>query len=156
MNLTLVSATAKDLGTFVAFMRQLQEDDPWSCPFDEAAATSALRGLIENPTLGRAWLIHADQQPIGYIVLTMDYSLEYGGKCAWVDEFFIQKQHRGKGLGAEAMRLFEKEARKLGALTVHLQVNEGNRAIELYRRMGFEGHGRQMLTKWLVPHRGAR
>jgi diamine N-acetyltransferase len=146
---TFSPATTEDLDVLVALMSQMQADDPWSCPFDPTKARTAVETLLQDPSLGRIWLILADAETIGYIVLTFDYSLEYNGKCAWVDEFFIHKDYRGKGLGGQALCFFEDAARDLGARTIHLEVNHGNRAVELYRRAGFEDHNRYLMTKWI-------
>jgi len=87
---------------------------------------------------------------VGYIVLSFDYSLEYGGRCGWVDEFFVRREYRGKGIGSQALRFFMERARELGVKTVHLGVRCGNPAIELYRRAGFKEHDAYVMTKWLT------
>jgi len=79
--------------------------------------------------------------------MAFDYSLEYRGKGAWVAEFFVRPTHRGQGIGAHALEFFAEQARQLGVTVVHLEVNHGNPAIELYRRMGFEDHHRYLMTK---------
>jgi GNAT superfamily N-acetyltransferase len=147
-------AHPEDLTELVAMMKELQADDPWSCPFDERLASNAMDELLRNPSLGCVWTIAASQtngsQTIGYIVMAFDYSLEYRGKGAWVDEFFIRPAHRGQGIGAQALEFFAEQARQLGVTVVHLEVNRGNPAIELYRRAGFEDHQRYLMTKWIV------
>jgi len=142
-------AGPNDIGTLLNLMRALQEDDPWSVPFEQDRAREAVRLLVENESYGRAWLIHDEGRAIGYIVMSFDYSLEYGGRNAWVDEFFIEKESRGQGLGAQVLDFFEEQARQAGATAVHLEVNPGNRAIELYRRRGFTDHHRYLMTKFL-------
>lgn len=149
MTVSFRPARLTDLKMLVAMMEELQKDDPWSAPFEENRARDAVRGLIADPSLGRVWVICDGANPIGYIVLTFDYSLEYAGKCAWVDEVFVRKQYRGKGIGSQTLEFFAAEAKKLGARTIHLEVNHGNPAIELYRRAGFEDHDRYLLTKWV-------
>ena len=144
----LQAVTREDLELLVRMMRQLQADDPWSCAFEDEKARAAAEGLLLDPSAGRIWLICLEERPLGYIVLSFDYSLEYGGKCAWVDEFFIRGAP-GKGFGTRALELFSQAARELGAKTVHLEVNRGNPAIDLYRRAGFEDHDRYLMTKWL-------
>jgi GNAT superfamily N-acetyltransferase len=146
---TFSQAEIKDIDVVVSLMSQMQADDPWSGPFDEAKARSAVETLVRDPSLGRIWLTVVEDEPIGYIVMTFDYSLEYNGKCAWVDEFFIQKNYRGKGFGSQTLRFFEDAARGLGAKTIHLGVHHGNPAIELYRRAGFEAHQSYLMTKWI-------
>lgn len=149
MAIEFTLARPQDLQELLAMMTELQTDDPWSCTFDEKFARSVMDELLRNPSVGRVWIISAGAETIGYIVMAFDYSLEYRGKGAWVDEFFIRPAHRGQGVGAKALEFFEEQARLLGVKVVHLEVNHGNPAIELYRRRGFEDHQRYLMTKWI-------
>ena len=130
-------------------MRLLQEDDPWTVPFEEQRVARDLRALLEHPHYGMAFLICDTSEPVGYLLLCFDFSLEYGGKGAWIDELFVDRAHRGRGLGAEAMKFAEQAAREAGAQVLHLEVNRGNPAIDLYRRQGFTEHDRYLLSKWI-------
>ncbi len=150
MPINFALAGADDLPELLAMMKELQVDDPWSCRFDEQLAHGAMEGLLRDPSLGRVWMIGSGSEKIGYIVMAFDYSLEYRGKNAWVDEFFIRPAHRGKGFGAEALAFFVAQARRLGVKAVHLEVNHGNPAIDLYRRVGFQDHRRYLMTKWIA------
>ncbi len=150
MQVALQPAALTDLSQLVNMMKELQADDPWSVPFERAAAERAMDQLLQDPSLGRVWLIAADEQIIGYIVMCFDYSLEYGGRGAWVDEFFVRPSHRGLGIGSQALDFFVQQAKALGVTTVHLEVNHENPAIELYRRKGFEDHERYLMTKWIT------
>lgn len=147
MNITFHLATPKDLPALVAMMKELQQDDPWSCPFLEENAARVTERLLRDPSLGRVWFILAGEERVGYIVMCFDYSVEYGGHGAWVDEFFVRRSHRGRGIGTKALEFFVEQAKALGASVVHLEVNHGNRAIDLYRRLGFEDHQRYLMTK---------
>jgi GNAT superfamily N-acetyltransferase len=142
-------AVPTDIAALLPLMRAMQDDDPWSTPFDELTVADTVRTLLENACAGLVWLITAGTQSIGYIVICFDYSLEYGGKGAWIDEFFVAREYRGQGLGAAVMRIAEEKARESGARCLHLEVSRGNPAIELYRRAGFEAHDRYLMTKWL-------
>jgi len=138
-----------DVSTLLDLMRALQQEDPWSVPFEEERAERAVLLLLANESYGRIWLIHHAGRVAGYIVMSFDYSLEYGGRNAWVDEFFIEKEFRGQGLGAQVLGFFEQQARQAGATAIHLEVNQGNKAIDLYRRRGFTDHHRYLMTKLL-------
>lgn len=131
-------------------MKHLQQDDPWSIPFDETEAKQAVEQLLRDSSLGRIWLISADGDAIGYIVMAFDYSLEYRGRGAWVDEFFVTETRRGLGIGTQALDFFLQQAKEMDISVVHLEVNHGNRAIDLYRRRGFEDHHRYLMTKWII------
>ncbi|HZQ70558.1 MAG TPA: GNAT family N-acetyltransferase [Terriglobales bacterium] len=149
-NVTFQQASTEHLDALVALMREMQADDPWSCEFTDQGAREAARNLILDPSLGRIWMICIGHDAVGYIALSFDYSLEYGGKCGWVDEFFVRREHRGKGIGSRALEFFAVRARELGARTLHLGVRRGNPAIDLYRRAGFREHDAYVMTKWLT------
>lgn len=150
MTITYPAAGAEDVAELLAMMKELQADDPWSCPFDEVTTARVTEHLLRNPQLGRIWFIAANGQNIGYIVMSYDYSLEYRGRNAWVDEFFIRPSHRGLGIGSQALEFFARKAKELGVAVVHLEVNHGNPAIDLYRRMGYEDHQRYLMSKWII------
>ena len=150
MAITFHAAAPEDLTELLRMMKELQADDPWSCPFDEAVTSRVTEQLLRDPSLGRVWFIASDGENIGYIVMAFDYSLESRGRNAWVDEFFVRRTHRGQGIGTQALDFFTRQAKELGITAVHLEVNHGNPAIELYRRRGFEDHHRYLMTKWIV------
>lgn len=141
-------ATDDDIECILAFMRDFYAIDAY--PFDVRIARRVLSDLIHAPTFGRVWLIDVDGGPIGYVVLTLGYSLEYHGRDAFVDELYIQAEQRGKGIGTQVMTFVEGACRELGAHAIHLEVERGNVAGQrLYRRAGFDGADRYLLTKRL-------
>lgn len=142
------SIRLEELPILLNLMRAMQEEDPWSVPFEEDQVRETLKNLLANREFGQGWFVAEGQQIIGYIVMAFDYSLEYGGRNAWVDEFYIEKNSRGRGIGAQVLDFFERTAQEAGATAVHLEVNQGNKAIDPYRRRGFEDHHRYLMTKW--------
>jgi ribosomal protein S18 acetylase RimI-like enzyme len=61
-----------------------------------------------------------------------------GDKVLYVYSIEIVPEHRGRGLGREAMRLFEEEARSRGLSGASLTVLGGNEvARSLYRSLGY-------------------
>ena len=142
-------AVQEDIETILGLMRCMQVDDAWEESFHEATVQKNLEELLANPAYGLIYLVREAQYPIGYLVLCFDFSLEYHGKGAWVDELFIGTDYRGKGIGSELLELAETASREHGAKVLHLEVNHGNHAIELYRRRGFVEHRRFLMTKSL-------
>jgi ribosomal protein S18 acetylase RimI-like enzyme len=149
-------ATESDAATLLPFMREYYSFDGHG--FDEQKARVALVTLLRDPNLGRAWLIldreeDRDALPVGYIVLCFGYSLEWLGRDAFVDEFFLLPDYRGRGWGRKAMAFLEDSARKLNVTALHLEVMRDNtRAMDLYRKLGFEGHQSSFLSKWIAQH----
>jgi len=118
--------------------------------FDREKARGALIPLLGNPDYGRAWLILDDDTPIGYIVICLGYSLEWLGRDAFVDEFYLREEYRGRGWGQKIMTFLEDEARDLGVRALHLEVVDGNEAAgHLYRKLGFQPHHSTFFSKWV-------
>ena len=88
-------------------------------------------------------------RPVGYVVLTLGFSVEAGGREGCLDELFVVPEARGRGVGRRVLGLVEEEARRLGIRRLFLEVEHGNRAFELYRRAGFVDHRRSLMSKQL-------
>jgi len=149
MPISIARATLADLELLLPMMRHMQADDPWSEPFHESTVRANLAELLQNPVYGVAYLVLEENTPIGYLVICFDYSLEYRGKGAWIDELFVEAAYRGKGIGTQLLDLAENASREHQAKFLHLEVTHGNPAIELYRRRGFVDHPRHLMSKAL-------
>jgi GNAT superfamily N-acetyltransferase len=99
---------------------------------------------------GLVYLAYTEQALLGYLVICFDFSLEYRGKGAWIDELFVRSSYRGQGIGTQFLDLAENASREHEAQFLHLEVNHGNKALELYRRRGFVDHQRYLMTKALT------
>ena len=130
-------------------MSHMQQVDPWEEPFDEKVVRYHLMELVQNPAVGVVHLVFDGDSPIAYLVVCFDFSLEYQGRCAWIDELYVDREYRGKGIGTQLLDLAEDISREHSASTLHLEVSRGNRAVELYRRRGFVDHSRYLMTKRL-------
>ncbi|HTZ49988.1 MAG TPA: GNAT family N-acetyltransferase [Verrucomicrobiae bacterium] len=151
MSISIQLAGAPDLDALLLLMRRMQIDDPWSQAFDEATVRRNLSELLAHSHFGVGYLVRQQQTPIAYLVICFDYSLEYRGKGAWIDELFVEASHRGQGIGTQLLDLAERVSREHGAQFLHLEVTHGNRANELYRRRGFVDHARFLMSKDLFP-----
>jgi GNAT superfamily N-acetyltransferase len=147
MPTSFTQATLTDLETLLVLMRQMQLDDPWEEPFHEPTVRDKLKELLQNSVYGVAYIVREESAPIAYLVICFDYSLEYRGKGAWIDELFVAPSHHGKGIGTQLLDLAETISREHHAKVLHLEVNHGNPAIDLYRRRGFTAHHRFLMSK---------
>ena len=153
MEIELREAGPHDRDLLLSFIRGLYSAE--HIAFDEVRVEAALAGLLADTALGRVWMIERDGRPVGYAVLTVGYSLEFGGRFALLDELFLLEEHRGSGLGRRALARIAEACRKLGLVAVRLEVERANRvARELYRKVGFEAHDRDLMTLWLEPGGG--
>ena len=119
-------------------------------PFDRERSKKNFQKLITQEPLGRLWMIADGPEIIGYVVLAFGFSFEYGGRDAFIDELYLKEAYRGQGVGGKVIDFLSQEAKALGVHALHLEVERHNeRGNRLYRKKGFGGHERTLLTKWL-------
>ena len=119
--------------------------------FDVTRIRAILGRVLEDASLGRVWLSTVYGQPAGYLLAVYVFSLEHKGLTAEIDEFFIQPQHRGLGLGARMLAAAESQFRSEGCTNVSLQIGRSNEeARRFYRSHGFEDRaGYELVSKML-------
>jgi ribosomal protein S18 acetylase RimI-like enzyme len=148
--LVIRAAALQDEAELLRMMRHLAEQEPGTIQFDEPAARAAFRQFLSHPAFGGAWLLCDGDKPVGYIVLTLGFSFEFHGHDSFIDELYVDTAYRRRGIGRQAVAFVEKKAREMGVNAIHLEVDRGNDpALGLYRRTGYEDHGRFLMTKWL-------
>ena len=115
--------------------------------YHRGPAHTALLGLLNNPAFGLAWLILDSGTAVGYIVLCFGYSLEYLGRDAFIDEFYLIESHRGRGWGRKTLDFVCAQARQHHVRAIHLEVVRGNTAaLEFYRKLGFRDRGHHLMS----------
>jgi diamine N-acetyltransferase len=148
MEPTFRTAVDSDTEAILGFMRSLYEQD--GVAYDEPVARRTLAAIMGDRALGRVWMICEGSEPIGYMVLTLGYSLEYGGRDAFIDELFVHESRRRRGIGRKALQFFIDACRDLDVRALHLQVHRPNRAAqELYRKFGFVDNDLFLMTRQL-------
>jgi GNAT superfamily N-acetyltransferase len=148
-------ATNEDATLLVGLMTEFYAET--ATPLDPAHAAQAFAALVADDRLGKVWLIQAGHNDIGYVLVTFSYSMEFGGRNAFVDDLFIQRAYRGAGLGTAALAEVRAFCLECGVRALHLETGRDNVAAQaLYRRAGFVVTDRQLLTLVLadpaVPH----
>jgi ribosomal protein S18 acetylase RimI-like enzyme len=107
----------------------------------------ALRKLLRNPSLGRIWIMCDGANAIGYVVLTFNYDLEFGGLEGIVTDLFILSEYRTRGLGRHALAVGYAYCRSAGIHSVELQVEEDNKAAQkFYLKLGFRKLSRLVMS----------
>jgi GNAT superfamily N-acetyltransferase len=141
-------AAIADLALLLELVQEFHEHE--NLPFDENIDRDVLTHFLTHESLGQAWLIFQADEAIGYIVLTLGYSLEYRGHDAFIDEFYLRPQYRGQGIGTQTLAFAEDTCKVLGVRALHLEVDFNNpNAQKLYRRVDYQGHDRFLMTKRL-------
>lgn len=85
---------------------------------------------------GDAFIFEENGKTVGYGVLAYTYSQEAGGKVVWLEEIYVCREHRGRGLGSEFIDFVLSE---IPAKRYRLETEpENEAAARLYIRKGFE------------------
>jgi ribosomal protein S18 acetylase RimI-like enzyme len=136
--------SAREADVLVSLARAFHEEDGHRL---STAGERALHAIAEGEPLARCWLIRLAEETIGYVVLTLGYSVEHGGRDGFIDDLYVIDAARGRGIGAAALEFAVAEATELGIRTLHLEAApENERAIGLYRRRGFMENGRRLMS----------
>lgn len=115
---------------------------------DARARGKLVTDFVDNPQLGRLWLIEVDGATAGYVVLAFGFSFEYLGRDAFIDELFIGESFRNRGVGGRTLDYIALQARELQIKTLHLEVERSNEnARHLYSQKGYTENGRMLLSR---------
>src|SRR5262245_48994672 len=123
MNVRLRQATSGDRSALLPFMQGYYRDDGLEFA---AANARALAVLLATPDAGRVWWIERDAGIAGYVAVCFGFSLELGGRDAYIDELYVAPEMRGGGIAKAALRLLLDEVRALGIQAIYLEVDMTN------------------------------
>lgn len=139
-----------DVPQLVRLMRAFYAEAGFDLPAESAART--FEQLLSDARLGQIWLMECDAQPAGFVVLTVSFSMEYGGLRGFVDDFFVLKPYRQQGLGAKGLAAVRGACAERGVRALLVETGPNNEtALRVYRKSGFADTGHTLLKLELVP-----
>ena len=145
MTLEIRHATAADVPTLVALMTAFYAESDFPLPGGPAAR--AFEALLADPRLGGAWLAEVGGVAVGHVVLTVCFSMEYGGLRGFIDDLYVRPDARGQGAGARLLATARAAAAERGVRALHVEVGpENETARRLYARAGYVDSGHLLLS----------
>lgn len=107
---------------------------------------AGLQPLLDGIPHGAAYLIGPARAPIGYLVITFGWSLEFGGLDGFIDEIYVRPGVRGRGIATETLQSLPRALADAGLKALHLEVDrEAEATQKLYAKAGFKARPRYML-----------
>jgi ribosomal protein S18 acetylase RimI-like enzyme len=144
MSTSIQKATIADRPVLLPLVQAFHEFEDFQLTATQRA--SAITELLTNATFGGIWLIFDEGELVGYIALCLGYSIEFAGKDAFIDEFYIRPEFRGQGIGSATLELIAVAAKTLDIRAIHLEVARTNtRAQKLYTRANFKAREKYVL-----------
>ena len=100
---------------------------------------AGLQPLLDGIPHGAAYLIGSARAPIGYLVVTFGWSLEFGGLDGFLDEIFVRPGVRGRGIASEVLQALPRALAGAGLKALHLEVDRAaERSQKLYQKEGLK------------------
>ncbi len=145
MTPTIRAATAADVPALVALMTDFYSEAGFALP--SAPAERAFRALLADPGFGAVWLAEDGLAAVGHVVLTVSFSMEYGGLRGSIDDLYVRPQARGRGIAATLLTTVRAACVQRGVRALHVEVDPENAAVRrLYGQAGYVGSGHLLLT----------
>ncbi|HYR06787.1 MAG TPA: GNAT family N-acetyltransferase [Longimicrobium sp.] len=141
-------ATPDDLDEVVELLAaQLAEHD---IPIARADLAFAAEGILRVPERGFVLLAVDESGVVGLACVSYSWTVERGGRVAWLDELYVVPARREHGIGNALLERVIAGAAADGCRTVELEVETSHaRAEHLYRRHGFADLPRRRWTRFL-------
>jgi ribosomal protein S18 acetylase RimI-like enzyme len=118
-------------------------------PADDKIIAAALDGALAPNHHIRIWVIEVDGEAAGYMAVAIGFTIEAGGNDGFLDELYLRKAFRGRGIGRQAVEFAIAACPSLGIRRLSLEVERHNaRAKRLYEDIGFEAHDRILMSHW--------
>ena len=120
-------------------------------PLAAAAPTRAFEALLATPSLGAVWLAEEDGIAVGHVVLTLAFSMEFGGLRGFIDDLYVRAAARGRGTGAALLAAAREGALARGVRALCVETGLADHpARGLYARTGYVDSEHALLVQPLA------
>lgn len=127
-----------DKEKFIAMSHEFYHSDAVLHTIPENYIRGTFDEILSGSPYADAYICEHNGEIAGYALLAFTYSNEAGGLVLWIEEVYILPQYQGNGLGKELLTFLE-TTYKGKVARIRLEVEDSNqRAVALYRKMGFE------------------
>jgi GNAT superfamily N-acetyltransferase len=136
MNLKINKADEENIPQIIRLMREFAEFENLLDYF-EATDERLKIALFGETEVAEAILVFDDETPIGYAVFYPNYATFRGQRGLYLEDIYVTKEFRGRGVGELVLKYLAKEAKGRGFERIDFQVLEWNAsAIKFYEKLG--------------------
>jgi GNAT superfamily N-acetyltransferase len=134
-NLKIREAIEDDTQLILSLIKEIAEYENMS---NEVIATGeTLRESIFENNRAEVVLIDLDNKTIGYAVYFYNFSTFIGRNGLYIEDIFIKKEARGKGIGKEIFKFLGKKAKEEGCKRMEWAcLNWNEPSIKFYKSLG--------------------
>jgi predicted N-acetyltransferase YhbS len=114
--------------------------------WDKEASGKAFRKIVHNSDLGTVFIAEEEGAVLGVLTLSYPTAVRCGGIYTCIEEFIVDENGRGKGIGGSLMKAALIEASSRGCF--ELQVNDPSPAgYPVYLKYGLKDIGKHLKIK---------
>ena len=137
MSAAIHLAKPEDLEKLDALVAAFHDENGISLAPEKRRA--GLSPLLDGIPHGCAYLIGPPRAPIGYVIVSFGWSIEFGGLDGFIDELYVRPGVRRRGVAGEVLMALPRTLADAGMKAIHLEVDAANQtAKRLYTRAGFK------------------
>lgn len=129
-----------DFDAYLDMSRAFYASEATDHPVPESHFRRTFGEILTHSPLARGWIvIVGDDRPAGYLLASLTWSNEFGGRVAWMEELYLRPEARGRGVGRRVLEAALEELKARDKVAgFRLEVAPANVSVsELYRRLGF-------------------
>lgn len=150
MTMEIRPAGRPDVPSLVELMQAFYAEADF--PLASASAANTFEALLGDPRLGGVWVATDGTDVIGHVVLTVSFSMEYGGLRGFIDDFYVRPAARGRGAGACLLGAVREAAAARGVRALLVETSADNEtAVRAYARAGYADSGHMLMSLALAP-----
>ncbi len=128
-------ATLNDLNILVELMNEFYSEANFVLDYE--IARNSFSEILSQPDLGSVFLLFYNSAPVGHVVLTTRFTMEYGSFIGYIDDLFVRKEYRRLGIANCGLAAILKECDKFQLKGLTVEVGESNEAaVRLYEKIG--------------------
>lgn len=136
MSAALTLASLEDLDRLDGLIAAYYEEDSKKLPAERRRA--GLEPFLKNEPYAAAYLIGPVRAPVGYVLLSFGWSLEIAGHYCKIEQIFVRKGVRGRGIATEVLMKLSSMLKSKGMKTFYLHANQEDQKVkQLCKRTQF-------------------
>ena len=143
--MTVRTATQADIPGIVRLIQALAQHDGVPAP-DSRSLREVLQTLLRREST--QYIVAVDDAGLVIGTMQLDFRLTTweAATYAYIEDFFVEEQHRGQGVGSAMLQLARQLSRQWGCVRMDLDVLQSSvDTRRFYERHGFENQGRLIL-----------
>ncbi len=152
MTVNIRDATQADQPLIVDFNTRLADETEGKA-LNQSLLAPGVTAILADVKKGRYWIAMVDDEPVGQIMVTYEWSDWRNGMLWWIQSVYITAQFRRKGVFSALFTHLESLVRAdPNACGIRLYVENGNRrAQDTYRKLGFTEPG-YLVMETILPN----